>query len=126
MNLCEAVTENLMRKGETISYASKDSKLLVNTDEKLGGNAGLLRDMSRLAVVDHIITNHEYAMVLENHAHYMLGRNLQSISYLDGVGGRNYRDVDMSLGIMNQVDQNAELLLLFAAIMDDEMVVGEE
>lgn len=65
MNLCEAVTENLMRKGETISYASKDSKLLVNTDEKLGGNAGLLRDMSRLAVVDHIITNHEYAMVLE-------------------------------------------------------------
>ena len=41
MNLCEAVTENLMRKGETISYASKDSKLLVNTDEKLGGNAGL-------------------------------------------------------------------------------------
>ena len=32
----------------------------------------------------------------------------------------------MSLGIMNQVDQNAELLLLFAAIMDDELVVGEE
>lgn len=126
MNLCESVTQNLMHKGETISYASKDSKLLVNTDEKLGGNAGLLRDMMRLAVVDHIITNHEYATVLENHVHYMLGRNLQSISYLDGVGGRNYRDVDMSLGIMNQVDQNAELLLLFAAIMDDELVVGEE
>ncbi len=126
MNLCEAATQNLMRKGETISYASKDSKLLVNTDEKQGGNAGLLRDMARLAVVDHIITNHEYGTVLENHAHYMLGRNLQSISYLDGVGGRNYRDVDVSLGIMNQVDQNAELLLLFAAIMDDELVVAEE
>ena len=56
----------------------------------------------------------------------MIGRNLQSISYLDGVGGRNYRDVDVSLGIMNQVDQNAELLLLIAAIMDDELVVGEE
>lgn len=126
MNLCEAATQILMRKGETISYASKDSKLLVNTDEKQGGNAGLLRDMARLAVVDHIITNHEYATVLENHAHYMLGRNLQSITYLDGVGGRNYRDVDVSLGIMNQVDQNAELLLLFAAIMDDELVVGEE
>ena len=94
------------------------------TQEK--DQAGLLRDMSRLAVVDHIITNHEYATVLENHAHYMLGRNLQSISYLDGVGGRNYRDVDVSLGIMNQVNQNAELLLLFAAIMDDELVVGEE
>lgn len=126
MNLCEAVTQSLMRKGETISYASKDSKLLVNTDEKQGGNAGLLRDMTRLAVVDHIITNHEYATVLENHVHYMLGRNLQSLSYLDGVGGRNYCDVDASLGIMNQVDQNAEFFLLLAAIMDDELVVGEE
>lgn len=126
MKLCEAVTQNLMRKGEVISFASKDSKLLVNTNEKQGGNAGLLRDMARLAVVDHIITNHEYATVLENHVHYMLGRNLQSISYLDGVGGRNYQDVDASLGIMNQVDQNAELLLLFAAIMDDELVVAEE
>lgn len=126
VNLCEAVTQSLMRRGEKISYASKDSKLLVNTDETQGGNAGLLRDMARLAVVDHIITNHEYATVLENHLHYMLGRNLQSLSYLDDVGGRNYRDVDASLGIMNQVDQNAELLLLLVAIMDDELVVGEE
>ena len=53
VDLCETVTQNLMRKGETISFASKDSKLLVNTDEKQGGNAGLLRDMSRLAVVSH-------------------------------------------------------------------------
>ena len=86
------------------------------------GFCGTCRDLQWY----HIITNHEYATVLENHAHYMLGRNLQSISYLDGVGGRNYRDVDVSLGIMNQVNQNAELLLLFAAIMDDELVVGEE
>ncbi len=56
MNLCNSVTQNLMRKGETISYTSKDSKLLVATDEKQGSNAGLLRSMTRLAVVDHIIT----------------------------------------------------------------------
>lgn len=126
MALCKSVTQNLMRKGEVISFASKDSKLLVETDEKQGSNAGLLRNMTRLAVVDHIITNHEYATVLENHIHYMLGRNLLSISYLDGEGARNYRDIDVSLGIMNQVDLNAELLLLLAAIMDDELVVGEE
>ena len=34
VDLCETVTQNLMRKGETISFASKDSKLLVNTDKK--------------------------------------------------------------------------------------------
>lgn len=124
--LCNSVTQKLMRQGETISFASKDSKLLVAADEKQGSSAGLLRKMTRLAVVDHIITNHEYATVLENHIHYMLGRNLLSISYLDGEGERNYRDIDVSLGIMNQVDLNAELLLLLAAIMDDELVVGEE
>lgn len=126
MNLCSNVIQNLMRKVETISYASKGCKLLVKADEKQGGHAGLLRDMTRLAVVDHIITNHEYATVLENHLHYMLGRNLQSISYLNDVGGRNYRDVEEAVGVMNQVDLNAELLLLFAAIMDDERVVSEE
>ena len=126
VNLCETVINDLMRKVETISYASKGSRLLVVTNENRGGHAGILRDMTRLAVVDHIITNHEYTTVLENHLHYMLGRNLSSISYLDGVGGRNYRDIDESLGIMNQVDLNAELLLLLTAIMDDEFVVGEE
>lgn len=126
MALCSSVAQNLMRQGEVISYASKDSKLLVAADEKQGSHAGLLRNMTRLAVVDHIITNHEYATVLENHIHYMLGRNLLSISYLDGEGERNYRDIDVSLGIMNQVDLNAELLLLLAAIMDDELVVVEE
>lgn len=126
MNLCNTVIQDLMRKVETISFASKGSRLLVKTDEKQGSHAGLLRDMTRLAVVDHIITNHEYATVLENHMHYMLGRNLQSIVYLNDVGQRNYRDVEEAIGVMNQVDLNAELLLMFAAIMDDEQVVSEE
>lgn len=126
MELCNSVIQDLMRKVETISFASKSSKLLVKTDENQGSHAGLLRDMTRLAVVDHIITNHEYATVLENHLHYMLGRNLKSIAYLDDVGERNYRNVDEAVSVMNQVDLNAELLLLFAAIMDDELVVSEE
>lgn len=126
MDLCSTLIQNLMWKVETISYASKGSKLLVNADEKQSSHAGLLRDMTRLAVVDHIITNHEYDTVLENHLHYMLGRNLQSISYLNDVGERNYRNVGEATGVMNQVDLNAELLLMFAAIMDDERVVSEE
>lgn len=125
-HLCSDMIRDLMRKVESISYASKGSKLLVKADEKQGSHAGLLRDMTRLAVVDHIITNHEYATVLENHLHYLLGRNLQSVSYLDDVGERNYRMIDEAAGVMKQVDLNAELLLMFAAIMDDERVVSEE
>lgn len=126
VTLSESVIQVLMQKGEQISFASKDSKLLVKANQKQSNNATLLKDMSRLAVVDHIITNHEYATVMENHMHYMLGRNLQAISYLDGVGDRNYKDIDESLGIMKQMDLNAELVLMLSAVMDDEMVVGEE
>ena len=124
--LSNSVIQLLMKKGEQISFSSKESKLLVKADQKQSNHAALLQDMSRLAVVDHIITNHEYATVLENHMHYILGRNLRAVSYLDGAGQRNYKDIDESLGIMNQVDLNAELVLLLSAVMDDEMIVGAE
>lgn len=119
VNTCKDIIKILMMDGERISYASKNSKLLVNMDEQQSDSAVLLRDITRLAVVDHIITNHEYATVLENHLHYMLGRNLQSISYLDGAGTRNYVDIDENQGIMNQVELNAQLVLMMSAIMEE-------
>ena len=75
-------------------------------------------------MVDHIITNHEYATVLQNHLHYLLGRNLQSISYLDDTGSRSYADVNMSQGIMNQVERNSELILMLSSIMEELNLIG--
>lgn len=115
-NLCDKVISTLMRDVEEISYASKASKYLTEGNTKQDNNAELLKKMTRLAVVDHIITNHEYTTVLENHLHYFLGRNAQSISYIDGVGSRNYQKINEKLGIMNQVDLNAELILMISAI----------
>lgn len=120
VNLCSDVIKILMQEGERISYASKSSKLLVKADKKQSNSAELLKDLSRLAVVDHVISNHEYATVLENHLHYLLGRNLQSVSYLDDVGSRNYKDIDETQGIMNHIDLNAELVLMMSAILDEE------
>ena len=119
VKLCEDLIKVLMLEGERISYASKNSKFLISMDEQQSGSAELLRDITRLAVVDHIITNHEYATVLQNHLHYLLGRNLQSISYLDGTGSRNYVDINENQGIMNQVELNAELVLMMSSIMEE-------
>lgn len=116
-NLCKDMIKVLMLEGEKISYAAKNSKFLVIMDEKSSGSAELLKDITRLVVVDHIITNHEYATVLQNHLHYMLGRNPQSISYLDNAGTRNYKEIDEKYGIMNQVELNAELVLMMSSIM---------
>lgn len=125
VNLCGDVIKVLMQEVEQISYASKSSKLLVNVNKEQNNTAEMLQNLSRLAVVDHIITNHEYATVLENHLHYMLGRNLQSVSYLDEAGARNYKDIDETQGIMNQIDLNAELVLMMSAILDGETAMSE-
>lgn len=126
VNLCRDMVKVLMLEGERISYAAKNSKFLVIMDEESNGSAELLRDITRLVVVDHIITNHEYDTVLQNHLHYMLGRNLQSISYLDGAGDRNYKEIDEKQGIMNQVELNAELVLMMSAIMEELRLAEEE
>lgn len=119
VGLCGDVMKILMQEGERIAANAQCSGLLVSMKEENNGSAELLRDITRLTVVDHVITNHEYAMVLQNHLHYILGRNLQSVSYFDGVGSRNYIDIDESLGIMNQIDLNAELVLMMSAIMEE-------
>lgn len=119
VGLCGETMKTLMQEGERIAGNSQRSGLLINDAGEEGRNAELLRDITRLTVVDHVITNHEYAMVLQNHLHYMLGRNLQSISYLDKSGSYNYMDIDAAQGIMNQIDLNAELVLMMSAIVEE-------
>ena len=109
----------LMQEGERIAGTSKSSGLLVYTQEGQSDSTEMLKDITRLTVVDHVITNHEYATVLQNYLHYMLGRNQQSVSYLDDAGSRSYKEVDESQGIMNQIELNAELVLMMSGIVDE-------
>ncbi len=125
VNLCETVITKLLADAEEISYDSKKSKYLTEGNEAQDNNFELLRKMVRLAVVDHIITNHEYMMVLENHLHYFLGRNAACISYLDNAGSRNYIMVDARMGIMKQIDHDAELIVLLSAIQDNLRTIEE-
>lgn len=119
VNLCEKIITKLLSDVEQISYDSKKSKYLTEGNREQDNNCELLRKMVRLAVVDHIITNHEYMMVLENHLHYFLGRNAACISYIDNVGSRNYVTVDARMGIMKQIDHDAELVVLLSAVQDN-------
>jgi hypothetical protein len=40
------------------------------------------------------------------------------------VGARNYKDIDPAAGIMNRIDQNAELMLAMSAILSEEESSG--
>lgn len=116
VNMCERLINILLKYVEDISYASKSSKYLTQGNKEQDNNAELLYKMERLTVVDHIITNHEYTTVLENHLHYFMGRNAKAISYIDDIGSRNYQAINEKAGIMKQVDLNARLILLMSAI----------
>ena len=119
VNLCDKVISVLLKYAEEISFDSKNSKYLTEGNKEQNNNDELLHKMERLTVVDHIITNHEYTTVLENHLHYFMGRNAESISYVDDMGSRNYKNINEKTGIMKQVDLNAKLILLMSAIEEN-------
>ena len=73
--------------------------------------------MMILTMVDYVIANHEYENVIENHLHYFMGRNRQSISYIDRVGENNYRLIDENLGIMKGFDADSKLIFMLSEIV---------
>lgn len=69
--ICASFMKTISTMGEEISLHARDGAYLT-TEEDAGE---ILKDMEVIAVMNHIITNHEYDTVLENHLHYLLGRN---------------------------------------------------
>ena len=74
--------------------------------------------MVKLAVVNYVITNHEYVTVQENHLHYLLGRNVDGISYISGVGQNQVMNAKDS--ITTDCYQNSALVLMMCEIMHRE------
>ncbi len=72
--ICKRLMKTISPMGEQISLNARDGAYLTANEEP----ENILNDMEVIAVMNHIITNHEYATVLENHLHYLLGRNAEN------------------------------------------------
>ena len=66
--------------------------------------------MRCLTITDHIIYNHEYTTIIENHAHFLMGMNPGAVNYVTDVTERTYAD-EAGVGILN--DPQADALLVF-------------
>ncbi len=119
-NLCSEIMKVLMDKAEAIAEASSKSQYLTAGNRKQDNNVELLEAMVYLSIVNHIIKNHEYGTVIENHLHYFMGRNSGGISYIDGIGAKNYQSVSSGLGIMNQIGPNSRLIFMISEIKSNE------
>lgn len=119
---CEDIVKMLMARAEEVSAASRQSVFLTAGNKKQDNNAELLENMMYLTTVDHIITNHEYETMIENHLHYFMGRNALAISYIDNVGENNYKSIDNSLGIMNQFVADSKLIFMLSEIVGNHRI----
>lgn len=116
-DLCEIVMDMLMSQSEDIAKTSKESLYFTAGNEKQSNNDQLLVEMMYLAVVNYIISNHEYETIIENHLHYFMGRNAQAISYIENIGERSYEHVEGSLGLMQQFEADSKLIFMLSEVV---------
>ena len=116
LNDCERITKILMEQAEEVSDLTRENPYLVSS-RNTADHMELLDHVMKITMVNYMIANHEYETVIENHLHYFLGRNEQSICYLDHVGQKNYSEIDEGLGIMNQFEADSKLIFVLSEIV---------
>lgn len=85
----ELVMKRIMKQAEEISRTVGKNNYYVSEKREYNDINGKLKDMSNLALVNYIITNHEYSILQRNYLDYFLGRNPYNICYMDGFGTGN-------------------------------------
>ena len=106
---CEYLMKLLMVRSERIAQKATQSAYLVTKTDVKSFNE-LLEDMRCLTITDHIIYNHEYTTIIENHAHFLMGMNQGAVNYVTDTTERTYAD-EAGIGILN--DPQADALLVF-------------
>lgn len=76
---CGIIMKQLMTYAEDISVNARGGIYFTEGNENLDNTKVLLWNMVILAVADYVITNHEYATVIENHQHYFWGCNTKAV-----------------------------------------------
>lgn len=69
--LCRLIMNELMWEAESIALRTKKGLFLVEQEE----TDAILQNMTVMALANYAIMNYEYVTVIENHMHYLLGRN---------------------------------------------------
>ena len=103
--LCGQIMKGLMEHAAKIAAEGKKELFLVKERE----TDVILWDMTVLALTNYAIMNHEYVTVIENHLHYLSGRNAESALLLEEPGGV----------------EAAKLLLLFSVVEAERKIVEE-
>lgn len=114
VDVCSRIMKLLMKKTTDIVNSARNSAFMVTSSD----HEQLLDDMRTITITDHIIYNYEYTTIIENHAHYLMGRNPEAVNYVTDSTERTYLDTDEGTGIMNQPLLNAKLIFMLSVIKE--------
>ena len=101
--LCVELMNGLMGEAEEITSDKRTGLFLIRERE----TDAVMWDMTVLALANYAIMNHEYATVIENHLHYLSGRNAEGAMLLENPGS----------------DEAAKMLLLLSLVEAERKIV---
>ena len=73
--LCEKLTSRLMKDAEATAAICSTNTYLAAADKEHNTIGNVLWNVTKLSIVNYVITNHEYITHLENNLHYLMGAN---------------------------------------------------
>ena len=117
-SICEEWMKQIMDLGENIAGESKNDSMLALSMEDGVSCQDLLWKMTVMTSIDYIIGNHEYDTILENNLHYLLGRNVNSYSYIAGYGNDSVIN-DSDLSISDDLTQVSLLIFIMSEIISN-------
>lgn len=97
----ELIMKKIMKNAEQIAFSVGKNSYYISEKREYNDINGILRDMSNMALVNYIITNHEYSMLQKNYLDYLLGRNSYNICFMDGFGIRNAVESEKKINAFN-------------------------
>ncbi len=110
-DLCTQIMQELVNETEEISRKAKDNPYLIYSEDITQN----LQKVLLICFVDYITPSNEYAVIIENTLHYLLGRNGTGTRYLDKTG--SWISVDATTG--RTLEWNGILLFCLSDLLND-------
>lgn len=88
LEYCAQIMDGLMKRSERISENIDKDNYLVYSENGKRNSGIILHNAFVLALVDHIVTSHEYLGIIKEQLHYLYGRNEDSVQMITNEGIR--------------------------------------
>lgn len=113
MDLCNTLLGEVFDEAEKIAQEDKEGYFVTEGSLTPKDMDDFLWDMLILSVVDYVITNSEYATLIERNHSYLAGENVEALCYIDSIEA----DMKANYGISAKCENIAGYIMILSEIM---------